>query len=68
MLKDRLLNEFADVFDGEGPLKTMIGPQMKIELKPGAIAFANSGARPIPFAQRSAVKDILDDMKALGIM
>ena len=66
MLRDRLLNEFADVFDGEGPLKTMIGPPIKIQLKPGGIPFAVSGARPIPFAQRSTVKDMLDDIEAKG--
>ena len=46
----------------------MIGPPMKIELKPGATPFAVSGARPIPFAQLSAVKYMLDDIEAKGII
>ena len=37
-------------------------------LIPAAIPFAVSGVRPIPFAKRSTVKDMLDDMKAKGII
>ena len=67
-LKEQLLNEFADVFDGAGPLKTMSGPPMIIELLPDAVPYAVPGARPIPFAQREQVKNMLDDMMAQGII
>jgi hypothetical protein len=60
-LKASLLDEFADVFDFHGPLRTMVGAPMKIKLIQNAVPFAVNGARPIPFAQREEVKKLLDD-------
>ena len=61
-IREKMIAEFVDVFDETGPLKTMNGPPMRIELKPDAIPYAVNGCRPIPFAQREAVKTMLDDM------
>ena len=47
-LKSKLLAEFSDVFDESGPLKTMTGPPMSIELVSVYKPFALSNARPIP--------------------
>ena len=41
VLKEKLLTDFADVFDTSGPLKTMVGPPTMIE------------PHPVCFAQRS---------------
>ena len=49
-LKAKLLDEFADVFDDSGPLKTMKGSPMSIELVPDAVPFDLSNARPIPIS------------------
>ena len=67
-IKEQLLKEFADVFDCNDNLRTMAGPPMSIELQSDAIPFAVNGARPIPFAQRDAVKKMLDDMVAQGVI
>jgi hypothetical protein len=55
-VKQELLIEFANVFDKKGPLKTMSGPLMSIELLPDAVIFAVSGTRPISYPQRGKVK------------
>ena len=67
-LKAKLLDEFADVFDDSGPLKTMKGPPMSIELVPDTVPFPLSNARPIPISWREDVKKILQDMQLQGII
>ena len=67
-LKAKLLQEFADVFNTEGPLKTMVGEPMKIELYADAIPFSVPGHRPIPFAQREQVREMLEDMVSKNII
>ena len=49
-----LISEFRDVFDENGPLRTMAGPPMKILLKEDAIPYAVNGARPISFSRAFA--------------
>jgi hypothetical protein len=65
-LKTSLFDEFADVFDIHGPLRTMVGAPMKIELMQKAVPLAVNGARPIPIAQREKVKKMLDDMEVIS--
>ena len=67
-LKSKLLKEFLDVLDDQGPLKPMIGPLMSIELVQGYKPLALSNARPIPIAWRDTVKKILEDVTAQGII
>ena len=61
-MKQKLLNEFNDVFDDNTTLKPMSGPAMKIHLKEENEPFRITAARPIPFAQRDQVKSKLDEM------
>ena len=63
-IKEQLLKEFAivDVFDCNNNLRTMAGSPMFIELQSNAVPSPVNGARSIPFAQRDAVKKMLDDM------
>ena len=68
VLKNKLLDEFADVFDDSGPLKTMKGPPMTIELVPDAVPFALPNARAIPILWRDDVKKILQDMQDQNII
>ena len=63
-----LIREFHDVFDENGPLRTMAGPPMKILLKEDAIPYAVNGERHIPFAQRAYVRRMLDDLVAQSII
>ena len=67
-VKRKLLAEFNDFFDTCGPLQTMAGPAMKIELLPNAKAFTVHRARPIPFVHRDAAKKALDKMVADGVI
>ena len=46
----------------------MAGPPLSIELQSDAVPFAVNGARPIPFAQRDAIKKMLDDMVSQGVI
>lgn len=46
----------------------MKGPPMTIELQENAILISVNGARPIPFAQRDKVKQMLDKMVGQGII
>ena len=57
-----LLEEFKDVFDTSGSLRTMSGPLMRIELREGVETFSTLRPRPVPFAQRDKVKEALDKM------
>lgn len=63
-----LLAEFDDVFASDGTLPVMIGQPMKIELKDDAVPFAVNGPRPIPYAMRVDVKEMLDDAEKNGII
>ncbi len=67
-IRKNLIQEFRDVFDEGGPLRTMTGPPMKILLKEDAIPYAVNGARPIPFAQRAEVRRMLDEMVTSAII
>ena len=66
--KSQLLDEYAEEFDRTSPLRTMIGPPMKIELKEDAVPFSLHSARPVPFAQRDEVKATLDKMVDDGVI
>ncbi len=66
-IRAELLEEFSDVFDSSEQLRTMTGAPMRIELKEDAVPFAVHGARPIPYAWRDEVKQMIDDNVAKGI-
>ena len=61
------MESFADVFD-QTTLRTMVGPEMDIQLKEGAQPFYVSGSRPIPIPLRAEVKRTLDEQEAKGII
>ena len=65
---EKLIQEYKDVFNGEGQLQTQHGPPMKIELVEDAKPFAVNGARAIPFAHREEVERKLNEMVAKGII
>ena len=52
------MESFADVFD-QTTLRTMVGPEMDIQLKEGAQPFYVSGSRPIPIPFRAEVGKIV---------
>jgi hypothetical protein len=56
-----IARQFDDVFDQTGSLNCMEGPEMIIELTDDATPFYVNGSRPLPFADRPAVKKLLDD-------
>lgn len=67
------MTEFKDVLIAKEylqltPLKTMVGPPMKIHLKENAVPFAIHTPRQIPFAFKDKVKQELDSMEAQGII
>lgn len=67
------LKEFQDVLVdkaalGSTPLKTMVGPPMRIHLKEAAVPFAIHTPRQIPLAFKDQVKEELDSMVAQGII
>ena len=62
-IKAALLEEYADVFDNEDkPLPPMDGPPMQIELAQEAQPVCHTNPRPIPFAMRDEVKNLLDGL------
>ena len=67
-LKQQLLTEFADVFDGDKPLKPMAGPPMTIHLKDDAVPTKVRGPRPIPIPLRPQVKELLDTLEEREII
>ncbi|EFX64172.1 hypothetical protein DAPPUDRAFT_266896 [Daphnia pulex] len=56
-----IARQFDDVFDQTGSLNCMEGPEMIIELTDDATPFYVNGSRPLSFADRPAVKKLLDD-------
>ncbi|KAI9551307.1 hypothetical protein GHT06_002507 [Daphnia sinensis] len=56
-----IARQFDDVFDQTGSLNCMEGQEMIIELADDATPFYVNGSRPLPFADRPAVKKLLDD-------
>lgn len=62
------MTEFSDVFDTSGPLKTMAGPVLKIELLLNDVRFIISRARPESFALCDQVKAALYKMDADGVI
>ena len=67
-LKSKLIAQFKDVFDDSGPLKTMKGQPMVVELTNDSKPFAIQNARVIPFAYRDQVKQTLDELVAQAII
>ena len=67
-IRKQLLEEFRDVFDNSGKLKTMAGEPMKIHLAENAEPFAITTTRTIPVAWRDEVKASLDSMSRQGIV
>lgn len=66
-IEDDIAQEFTDVFDQSGSLNCMEGP-MIIELKDNAEPYYVNRSRPIPFADRPAVKRLLDEYEEKGII
>ena len=68
-MRQRLEEEFKDVFDEKDkPLVPMMGRPMKIELKEGTIPVQHTHPRPLPFALREEVKELLDEYVKKGIL
>lgn len=60
-IKAAIVGHFHDVFDQSSGLRCMNGPDMTIHLADNAVPYYVSGARPIAYADRPAVKQQLDD-------
>ena len=67
-LKNKLMEEYMDVFDNSQTLKPMKGTPMKIHLNEEHETFAITTARQIPHAWRSDVKKALDEMEEKNII
>ena len=67
-VKRDLMQVYADVFDDSKILQPMIGDPMKIHIKEGAIPFAVTAARKVPFALRKQVREKLQQMCDQGII
>lgn len=65
---DDIANAFTAVFDQTGELNCMEGPDMIIELTDDAVPFYVNGSRPLPFADRPQVKQLLDEYVEKKIM
>ena len=68
MLKQKLLDEYKEVFHCNNYLPCMNGDPMKIHLQKGATPHAIHGARTIPFAFQEETKKCLQDMVQQGII
>jgi len=65
-----LIKKLPEVFppdDDIGPLKKIVGPPMKIQLRKGAVPVKKFKAAPIPFNWQEKVKAQLDAMVAKDI-
>jgi hypothetical protein len=67
-IKAAVANHFSDVFDQSTGLQCMTGPEMIIQLQEDAVPYYVNGARPIPFADRPEVKQLLDDYVEQGLI
>lgn len=59
-----IIKEFNVVFNQEGDLRCMVGPDMVIQLRDDAVPYYVNGARPIAFGDRAEVRNLLDDLVA----
>ena len=66
--REKIFNEFSDVFSEENTLKPMSGEPMKIYLKDNVQPTAVRTARNIAFAYREKVKEELDKMEQKQII
>jgi len=67
-LKEGIRQKYADVFDGDKPLKPMGGPPMVIKLKNKAEPFKVRGPRPLPMPMKKETKKLIDDLVARGVL
>ena len=63
-----IVTRFSDVFDQEGGLRQMAGPDMVIQLRDDAVPYYVNGARPIAFGDRPEVKGLLDALVAKKVI
>ncbi len=68
VIKQRLLQEYKDVFACDDSLNIMEGKPMHIEVSTDAVPYKITAARNLPFAARSSIKTQLDDMVAKKII
>jgi hypothetical protein len=67
-IKAAVANHFSDVFYQSTGLRCMIGPEMIMQLQEDAIPYYVNGARPILFADRPEVKQLLNDYLEQGLI
>ena len=67
-IKAAIVAHYNDVFDQSAGLRCMVGPEMIIQLQDDAVPYYVNGARPIPFADRPEVKQLLDDYVKQGLI
>jgi hypothetical protein len=67
-IKAAIVAHYNDVFDQSAGLRSMVGPEMIIQLQDDAVPYYVNGARPIPFADRPEVKQLLDDYVKQGLI
>ena len=68
IVREKILEEYKDVFHTGDSLKMMDGEPMKIHLAEDATPFALHAARTIPLAYRDATKAELDNMVKTGVI